>query len=97
LFSLRTLHGDLLRLGVATSSSDSALDYGYAEVFLDLACFFLMMMMVQMFEDCVISVLLPIVVVLELSTCNHLVSILLDVLELVGALELEDLGPCVDG
>ena len=41
----------------------------------------------------VISVLLPIVLLLEPSTCNHLVSILLDVLELV----LEDLGPHVGG
>ena len=31
-----------------TSSSDTALGYGYAEVFLDSACFFLVVMMVQM-------------------------------------------------
>ena len=35
-----------------TSSSETALDYGYAEVFLDSACFFLVVMMVQMVEDC---------------------------------------------
>ena len=79
------------------SSSDSSLDYTYAEVFLDSACFFLMMMMVQLLRIDVISVLLPIVELLKLSTCNHLVSILLDVLELVGDLVLEDVGPYVDG
>jgi hypothetical protein len=63
-----------------TGFSDLSLDKGYAEVFLDLACFFLVMMMVQMLRIVVISFLLPIVVLLELSTCNHLVSILLDVL-----------------
>ena len=35
-----------------TSSSGTALDYGYAEVFLNSACFFLVVMMVQMVEDC---------------------------------------------
>ena len=35
-----------------TSSSDTAPDYGYTEVFLDSACFFLVVMMVQMVEDC---------------------------------------------
>jgi hypothetical protein len=47
----------------------------YTEVFLDSACFFLMMMMVQMLRIVVISVLLPIVELLELGTCGHLVSI----------------------
>ena len=77
-----------------TSSSDTALGNGYAEVFLDLACFFLVMMtMVQLLRIVVISFLLLIVGFLELSTCNHLVSNLLDVLELV----LGDLGPRVGG
>ena len=67
-----------------TGSSDLALDYGDAKVFLDLACFFLMvMMMVQMLRILVISILLPIVLLLEPSTCSHLVSVLLDILELV--------------
>ena len=35
-----------------TSSSDTVPDYGYAEVFLNSACFFLVVMMVQMVEDC---------------------------------------------
>ena len=52
------------------SSSDSSLGYSYAEVFLDSACFFSMMMMVQV-----------IVELLELGTCSHLFSLLLDVLE----------------
>jgi hypothetical protein len=56
-----------------------------------------MMMMVQMLRIVVISVLLPIVKLLELGTCSHLVSILLDVLELVGDLLLEDVDPRVDG
>ena len=38
-----------------------------------------------------------IVVLLDLCTCNHLVSILLDVLELAVALVLEAEGPRVDG
>ena len=41
------------------------------------------MMMVQMLRILVISVLLPNVLLLEPSTCSHLVSVLLDVLELV--------------
>ena len=72
-----------------TGSSDLALDYGDAKVFLDLACFFLMvMMMVQMLRILVISILLPIVLLLEPSTRSHLVCILFDVLKLV----LEDVG-----
>ena len=38
-----------------------------------------------------------IVVFRDLCTCNHLVSVLLDVLELAGALVLEVAGPSVDG
>jgi hypothetical protein len=34
---------------------------------------------------------------LELGTCNHLVSILLDVLKTIGNPVLEDVGPRVDG
>ena len=68
------------RSAVHYSSSDLALDYGYAEVFLDLACFFLMvMMMAQMLRVVIISILLPI----DQSTCSHLVLILLDVLKLL--------------
>jgi hypothetical protein len=79
-------------------SSDLSLGNGYAEVFLDLACLFLvMMMMVQLLRIVVISFLLLIVGLLELSTCKHLVSNLLDVLEFVGALVLEDVGPRVGG
>jgi hypothetical protein len=65
--------------GGVSSSSDTALDYGYVEVFLDSACRWL-----------------RIVVFLNLYTCNHLLSILLDVLKLAGALVLEAVGPRVD-
>ena len=58
---------------------NSSLGYSYAEVFLDPACHFLMMRMVQALELVVISVLLPIVKFLELVTRSHLVSILLEV------------------
>jgi hypothetical protein len=53
--------------------------------------------MVQMLRIVVISVPLPIVKFLELGTCNHLVSSLLDVLELIGDPVLDDVGPRVDG
>ena len=67
------------------SSSDSSLDCTYAEVFLDSACFFSMMMMVRVLRIVVVSVLPPIVELLERGPCNHHVSSLLDVLGAVGA------------
>jgi hypothetical protein len=63
------------------SSSDSSLDYTNAEVFVDSACFFSMMMMVRVLRIVVVSGLPPIVELLKLGTCSHLVSLLLDVLE----------------
>ena len=62
------------------SSSDSSLDCTYAGVFLDSACFFSMMMMVRVLRIVVVSVLPPIVELLERGSCNHHVSSLLDVL-----------------
>ena len=48
-----------------------------------------MMMMVQVLRIVVVSVLPPIVELLELGTCGHLVSLLLDVLaNLLGILIL---------
>ena len=55
------------------------------------------MKMVQTLRLVVISVPLPIVKLLELVTCSHLVSVLLKVLELVGGPVLDDVGSRVDG
>ena len=55
----------------------------------------MMMRMVWAMGLVVISVLLPIVKLLELVTCSHLVSILLEVLKLVEGSEIE--GPRGDG
>jgi hypothetical protein len=64
------------------SFSDLSLSYTYTETFLDLACLFSMAMMVQVLSIVVVvSVLLPIVELLELGPCNHLVRLLLDVIE----------------
>ena len=44
----------------------------------------------------ILGQMLRIVNLLELVSCNHLVSILLDVLELIGDPVLDDVGPHVD-
>jgi hypothetical protein len=62
------------------SSSDSSLDYTFTEIFLDSACLFSMMMMMRVLSIVVVSVLPPTVELLELVPCNHLVSLVLDVL-----------------
>jgi hypothetical protein len=55
-----------------------------------------MMEMVQTFRLVVVSVSLPIVELLELVACRHLVSILLDVSKPFGDPVLNDVGPHVD-
>ena len=64
------------------SSSDSSQDCAFTEIFLDSACLF-SMMMVRVLSIVVVSVLPPIVELLELVLGNHLVSLLLDVIEYV--------------
>jgi hypothetical protein len=73
-------------------SSVSALSmHTSAAILLDLARLFLdLMVMMQVLGNIIVSVLLPIVELLEFGTCSHPVSLLLEVLELVEGPESED-------
>jgi hypothetical protein len=76
-------------------SSVSALSmHTSAAILLDLARLFLdLMVTVQVSGNVAVSVLLPIVELLEFGTCSHLVSLLLNVV----LDDLENVSPIVDG